>query len=287
MNSELHTIEAKELLGKLKALARASLVAINEGRFSDGQDIVQGLSRMVDSAKNDALADSDDYRNDLWVIERYINFLAKYGHLWQSVLDQRFSESWCLLQDSLDHLRSIKRFSHIDINFFEDQLLELERTYPYNVFFSIGATVELFECSICGQDIDSQECEHVRGNLYGGIMAYATARNITQLDHVSMVAHPADKRCVVSYEDNGEQFKLVRYVSSLISSKRCRISDFGRLVFSKRLGPNPDYRKLQRNERCFCGSGKKFKHCCIGKARIEGDHVDIVAEPRCIEHAVV
>lgn len=286
MNSELRTIDANELLRKQKPLARASLAAINEGRFSDGQDILQDLKGLIDSSKNDAVVESDDYRNDLWVIERYIDFLAKYSHLWKSILDQRFSESWCLLQDSLDHLRSIKRFSHIDINFFEDQLLELERTYPYNVFFSIGATVECFECSICGQDIDSQECPHVRGNLYGGVMAYAIAKNITQLDHVSMVAHPADKRCVVSYEDNGEQFKLIRYVSSLISSRRCRISDFGRLQFSKRLRPNPDYRKLQRNERCFCGSEKKFKHCCIGKECIEGDHVDIVAEPKCFEHAV-
>ncbi len=287
MNNELCTAGARALLGKIKPLARASLVAINENPFSDDHDLFRDLRDLVDSAKSNAVAGSDDYRNDLWVIERYMDFLEKYGHLWKSILDQRFSESWCLLQDSLDLLRSIKKFSHIDIHFFEDQLIELERTYPYNVFFSIGATVEFFECSICGQDIDSQECPHARGNLYGGVMAYAIAKNIVQLDHISMVAHPEDKRCVVSYEDSGEQFKLIRYVSSLVLSKKCRISDFCRLQFSKRLLPNPDYRKLPRNERCFCGSGKKFKHCCIGKEHIEGDHVDIVAEPKCIEHAVV
>jgi len=287
MNSELRTVEAQELLGEMKPMARASLVAINEHRFSDGQDALLNLRALVDSAKSNVAADSDEYLNDVWVIGRYIDFLAKYAYLWNSILDQRYSESWCLLQDSLDLLRSIKRFSHIDIHFFEDQLIELERTYPYNVFFSIGATVECFECSICGQDIDSQECPHVRGSLYGGVMAYAVAKNIMQLDHISLVAHPEDKRCVVSYEDSGEQFKLIRYVSSLVSSKKFLISDFDRLQFSKRLRPNPDYRKLPRNERCFCGSGKKFKHCCIGKEHIEDDHVDIVSEPRCIEHAVV
>lgn len=287
MNNELRTVEARELLGEIKPPARATLVAINEDRFSGGHDILCGLRALVDSVKSNGASGGDDFLNDLWVIERYIDFLEKYGHLWKSILDQRFSESWCLLQDSLDLLRSIKRFSRIDINFFEDQLIELERAYPYNVFFSIGATVEFFECSICGHDIDSQRCPHMRGDLYGGVMAYAIAKNIVQLDHVSMVAHPEDKRCVVSYEDSGEQFKLIRYVSSLVSSKKCRISDFCRLQFSRRLRPNPDYRKLPRNERCFCGSGKKFKHCCIGKDRIEGDHVDIVSEPRCIEHAVI
>ena len=286
MNNELHTVEARELLGEIKPLARAALGAINEDRFSDSHNLLRDLRALVDSAKSNAVADSDDYRNDLWVIERYIDFLEKYGHLWTSILDQRFSESWIRLQDSLDLLRLIKRFSHIDIHFFVNQLIELERTYPYNVFFSIGATVELFECSICGQDIDSKECLHVRGNLYGGVMAYAIAKNSVQLDHISMVDCPDDKRCVVSYEDSGEQFKLIRFVSSLVSSKTCRISDFGRLQFSKRLRSNPDYRKLPRNERCFCGSGKKFKHCCIGKGSIEDDHVDIVAERKCIEHAV-
>lgn len=286
MNNELRTEGAKGLLGEMKPLAREALVETNELRFSEAHDLIQNLRALAGSAMNNASAEIDDYRNDLWVIERYIDLLAKYGHLWKSILDQRFSESWCLLQDSLDLLRSIKRFSQIDIHFFEDQLIELERTYPYNVFFSIGATVESFECSICGQDMDSQECPHIRGKLYSGVMAYATAKNIMQLDHVSMVAHPEDKRCVVSYEDTGEQFTLIRYVSSLVSSKRCRISDFGRLQFSKQLRPNPDYRKLPRNELCFCGSGRKFKHCCIGKDCIEGDHVDIVAEPKCIEHAV-
>ena len=270
----------------MKPLARASLVALNDYRISDSQCALRDIRALVDSAKSNAVADGEEYLNDLWVIERYIDFLAKYGNLWESILDQRFSESWCLLQDSLDLLRLIKRLSHIDIHFFEDQLIELERTYPYKLFFSIGATVEFFECSVCGQDIDSQECSHVRGSLYGGVMAYAIARNIMQMDHISMVAHPQDKRCVVSYEDSGEQFKLIRYVSSLLSSKRLRISDFGRLQYSKRLRPNPDYRKLPRNERCFCGSGRKFKHCCIEKKCIEGDHVDIVAEPKCIEHAV-
>lgn len=287
MNDVLRTAEARELFENMKPLMRAALVAINELHFSDGQGALPNLKARLGAAKNNLVVSGDDYFNDLWVLERYIDFLSKYGHTWESILDHRFSESWNLLQDSLDLLRLIKKFSNIDIHFFEDQLIELERTYPYNVFFSIGATVELFECSICGEDIDSQKCEHIRGQLYRGVMAHAIARTIVQLDHISMVSNPEDKRCVVSYEDSGEQFSLVRYLSSLINKKTCRISDFHRLQFSKQLRPNPDFRKLPRNERCFCGSGKKFKYCCIAKKHLEGDHVDIVAEPRFIEHAVV
>lgn len=286
MNDNLRTVEALEIFENIKPLARDSLAAINELRFSDGQSILLNLKNELDAAKKNLEADCDNYQNDLWVLERYIDLLARYGSTWNSILDHRFSESWCLLQDSLDLLRLVKKFSHIDIHFFEDQLIELERTYPYNVFFSIGAIVEFFECSICGRDIDSQECPHTLGRLYSGAMAYAIAKNVVELDHISMVAHPQDKRCVVSYEDSGEQFNLIRHLASLISSKACRIADFGRLQFSKRLRPNPAYRKLPRNKPCFCGSGKKFKYCCITKDRIEGNHVDIIAEPRCIEHLV-
>jgi len=50
---------------------------------------------------------------------------------------------------------------------------------------------------------------------------------------------------------------------------------------------NPDYVRLGRNDRCYCGSGKKFKRCCESKQYVETDHVDIVAEPKIIEDAVV
>lgn len=68
MNSELRTVEAQELLGEMKPMARASLVAINEHRFSDGQDALLNLRALVDSAKSNVAADSDEYLNDVWVI---------------------------------------------------------------------------------------------------------------------------------------------------------------------------------------------------------------------------
>jgi len=30
-------------------------------------------------------------------------------------------------------------------------------------------------------------------------------------------------------------------------------------------GLRPKRRKIGRNERCWCGSGKKFKRCCVDK----------------------
>lgn len=228
----------------------------------------------------------DELLNDLYVLNGYLDFFARYGLLWKHLACQQFSKSWDTLQGTLDALRFIRKFSAIDISEFEDQLLELEKSYPYNVFFSIGAAVESFECSICGQDMDSFDCPHRKGHLYRGRMAYGIARNITNFDHVAMVDKPEDKRCVVKYEDTGEQFSLVRFIAQLLLSRKMKVSEFGKLEFSKRSIPNPEYRKVGRNAPCYCGSGKKFKTCCISKAHTEGDHVDVVPHPIVIERAV-
>ena len=31
---------------------------------------------------------------------------------------------------------------------------------------------------------------------------------------------------------------------------------------TKKIDPKYEGKKIGRNEPCFCGSGKKFKHCC-------------------------
>lgn len=33
---------------------------------------------------------------------------------------------------------------------------------------------------------------------------------------------------------------------------------------------------LNRNEKCFCGSNKKFKRCCIDKEFEEKDHAELI-----------
>ena len=247
---------------------------------------IESIREHLESVELQNADGPDELFNDFYALRRYADFFVHYGQVWRLIAEEKFSASWNKLQDALDALRLIRRFSRIDISGLEDQLVELEKTYPYNVFFSIGALVEKFECSICGQDIDSFQCSHRKGHLYRGRMAVGIARNIVNLDHVAMVDRPEDRRCVVSYDDSGEQFKLVRLLSQLLLQRKYAVSDFGLLQFSKRSKPNPEYKKVGRNDPCYCGSGSKFKRCCITKSHIEGDHVDIRPCPLAVERAV-
>ena len=219
----------------------------------------------------------DAYLDDLFVLDRCIDFLSSYAATWRLIAQGRITESWNVLQNSIDQLRLIRSHSEIDTSFFSDQLLELEKCYQYNVFFSVGAVVKRIECSLCGFDIDSEACLHRKGHLYRGRMAYGIAREAVEVNHVSMVKNPKDKRCVVTYEDSDPRFSILHMLGELLNSNRLKVSCFRRLEFSKRNIPNPDYKCISRNDSCFCGSGIKFKKCCLGKESIEQDHVEIIA----------
>lgn len=275
------------MFASLKPSLRTALCAVNELRFQDCQDTLERVRGTLTSERSAGADVEDEYFNDIFVLDTYADFLSAYADLWKKIAEEAFAASWNSLQDALGLLRLIKRFSGVEVNFFEHQLLELERTYPYGVFASVGMIVEGFDCSICGLDIDSDGCPHRRGELYRGVMAYGIVRKILWADHVALTTRPEDKRCVIQYPDDGEQFKLVRLLSQLINSADCRPSDFSHLQYSTRLIPSPVPRHLGRNDPCFCGSGKKLKKCYLSHASVEQKHVDIVVTPRLIEEAVV
>lgn len=276
------TIEVKTIYKQSLPATRSALNLLNNSNFSKCKIEIQNLNELVKKSKEAYSLGDDDVLNELYVLERYIDLLSSYRSLWEKILAGEFSSSWQTLQNILDLLRTIKKFTRQQskiLNFLENQLQNLEKLYPYKIFLSVGFTVDRFDCSICGKDIDSMNCIHLVGELYMGDMAYGVAKNITKFDHVSFVSYPEDKRCVIRYDDNGEDFKVVRYLSSLVLSGKLKPFDFGELKFSKKKSKNSNYRKIGRNALCYCDSGKKFKKCCISNEFVENDHVDILIKP--------
>ena len=259
-----------------------SITHVNNLEFEEAISKLEESKNIIVALVDDLPEIPDETLNDQYLLKRVVDILLSYSKYWQNIVNNDFSGSWTHLQNCLDYLRLVKKFqSNQDLNFeafFENQLLELEKLYPYNIFFSTGITVELFECSICGKDIDSFECDHLKGELYRGKMACGIARNITQCDHIAMVNHPKDKRCVVTYENDGPQFNAVRFLSNLISQKKFTPLSFHHLNFKKIRIKNPDVISQGRNDLCACGSDKKFKKCCSDKEFIEKDHMDIIGQ---------
>lgn len=273
------------LLSEMRKPLRVHLKLVDAEAGTEASPELELLRSKLAEARVQHHAGTDETLNDIFVLEKYVQLFGEYGHLWRKIATSQFSESWSSLQTAFDLIRLIRRFSNVSVSTLEDQLYALESAYPYNVFFSMGAVVERFECNICGKDIDSFECTHRKGELYRGQMAYGIAKNIVQFDHLAMVEHPVDKRCVITYANDAPQFGVVRYIGELLSSGKLLVSNFGSIAWGKRRIQNPNHENLGRNQPCYCGSGRKFKKCCIDKAFTEQDHAQILPTQSIIERA--
>jgi hypothetical protein len=239
--------------------------------------ITESVTKKIDAFSGDF---PDEVFNEGYVLKQFIKLLQDYVSYWKLLASDKFSDSWSALQDVQDRLRTVLRFTDeprpLILKHIERQCGELEKLYPYRLFMSVGIVKEEAECSICGKSIDSFECEHVRGELYRGKRAYSIIKHIKQLEEISLVTNPADKRCVVQILDTSEQFKGVEYLAKGIRDKVLAPLDFSHLEFSTIRKRNNKIPLVGRNELCPCGSGKKFKNCCIENSYIEETHVNIV-----------
>lgn len=255
-----------------------SLHRINCAEWYEAFDLIKKLKVGVPGSAGSQYLEEE--LNEFFVLRRYLGLLEHYARLWQNISDEKLAESWRSLQDCLDRIRLLRRFGTNQlvkhVSFFEPELVALEGLYPYNIFCSIGIEVSYFKCSICGGDIDGPDCNHLRNELYGGELAVGIASDITAVDHVALVTHPEDKRCVLHIDNDSEDFRLLRFLSKLLTEHNWKPLSFTGLQFSKRLIDNPSYQKVGRNKACYCGSGLKFKDCCIDQEKIEKPHVDIM-----------
>lgn len=272
----LNSDEGEGLLRSMRDSIEAHLNRIDVEIGVEASPALDVLSSQLNAAREDHTSGTDEIQNDIFILERLVAFFHSYGRLWRQVSTGKYSESWSTLQDANDLLRLIRKFSGLTLDSLVEQLLALESLFPYEIFCSCGFVVEFFECSICGNDIDSFDCSHRKGELYRGRMAYGIARNILAIDHVALVKNPVDKRCVITIPNDAPGFSGVRYLSELINRKNLVISNFGGVVWGKKMVANASCAMPGRNKPCHCRSGKKFKYCCIGKKFREIDHAEML-----------
>lgn len=69
---------------------------------------------------------------------------------------------------------------------------------------SIGCSVAKSVCSICGEEMGSPACSHVKGAVYGGSRCYAILEGAVDAYEWSFVAVPAQKKAgVIKHYENG------------------------------------------------------------------------------------
>jgi len=277
----------KDIYSQLKSGISKVLQSLEKNNIQSAEYEVEKLLQELEQQENKLSKGKDIELDEFFILKQQIFFFKNYVNLWNKIFIEEYGESWVELQNCLDKIRLIKKFlydsSFAIIQFFESQLLELEQLYPYKIFMSTSLIVDYYKCSICGKDIDSNECEHIKGELYRGKIACGIANKIRNMNHIAMVKYPSDKRCVEIYDNRSEQFKLVRYLSDSLRSNKLNVISFHHLKFKKGNKKNKSIYKQGRNDLCQCGSGKKFKKCCQNKMYVVQEHVDIVGQPTHIK----
>lgn len=78
--------------------------------------------------------------------------------------------------------------------------------FPPQIFLSRGTTTKKSLCGICGRPFP--DCDHMRGEAYMGKLCAEIISESVAIDHVAIVAHPADKKCRVECIHNINQMTL-------------------------------------------------------------------------------
>lgn len=264
-----------ELPGNERAVYE-TLKHIAARKYDDALKLANEAQVTIDAHK--ASATEDPVKNNCFVYAGFFELLISLASYWKCVESEKYHNSWCKLQDALDCLRQLKRFykeDSVTLWYLTRQLLSIEKAYPYKLFASCGFIFEGLECSICSQNIDGDECPHIKGNIYAGEMAVAIARKIKELDHVSLVEKPKNKRLVVGYEDSSQHFNLLRMLIAEFDKNKCSPLKLSQVQLIETIRVDPEHRQAPRNSQCYCGSGKKYKICCIKSERTPHIHMSI------------
>lgn len=267
-------------LPESQSVTQQILQLISARKYEDALILVKAIQASIDDIKANAAEDS--VKNECFIYYGFFDLLSSLAAYWKCIEAEKYHDSWCNLQDVLDCLRQLKRFYKEEsntLNFFARQLLSIEKAYPYKHFSSCGFILEKFECSICSKNIDSDECPHIKGELYAGVMARAIARKIKNIDHLAIVTNPKNKRLVLIPDDNHQQFDLFRMLISEFNANKCSPLSITRVNLIESHRPDPDHKRAPRNSNCYCGSGKKYKSCCIKLERMAHIHMDIALGP--------
>ena len=175
----------------------ASMARAKELQTEACQKLTGLLDDVSDEKKSAIQAENADYANLLLGCECVAGgILAEITMLIQLKNDDS-ENAWDSLIDAQSSyasaIRAHRGFQHLTDACNRLDVLE-QLFFPPQVFVSSGFIVNTQECSICGSDND--ECEHLVLKPYMGRFCVIIARDV-MVDHVSIVDHPADKRCRV------------------------------------------------------------------------------------------
>jgi hypothetical protein len=169
------------------------------------------------------------------------------------------------------------------LDFLEEYVVKWQGLFPYKIFASTELIKELICCSVCGERIGPRvNCGHEAGEIYDGEMCCRVVEKV-DLVAIAMVENPANKFAVAFMSDPITKERRDHYNYAIVSfAVKALASPYSRWDYTRmeRRQPHSRYPEVGRNGKCPCGSGKKYKQCCLKESGVLAPHIEFrFAEP--------
>lgn len=235
---------------------------------SEAKELIDAFKCMAKLANDEKLA------NATFIFKQYIFFIDTYRVFWGMLESGEYKKSWDKLQDCISAISLMGRFignnNLLCLQDIASHLFNLERLYPFTIFASSEFILLKESCNICKRDISDPQCEHIPGELYFGQVVQRVVEKM-EFVGVALVKNPLDKRCIIEIQgDNPKKFEAVE---TFLKYAKSPLHTF--LITEIPIVFDVNKNTAGRNDACPCGSGKKYKKCCLPKKNNEGIHCHI------------
>lgn len=240
--------------------------------------------RIVDE-RSAAVAQGDEVQaKRAWCLLRVLKVHWGYVGAFDSMKSGAFFDAWCSLDRAEGHLTAVARhlrepsLEH-GLSLVAELLPRWQALYPYNYFSSLEMVIDELACTICGARVTPRaDCGHRVGEVYGGRLAGRTPKSVGRIVASALVTEPEHRYAVLFPVDpeTDEQvdpynYSTLRWIIERLSSPYHRWG----YTTSTRTYTEDDLRAVGRNDLCPCGSGKKYKKCCLPRGSVSGPHVSV------------
>lgn len=255
--------EMEQIYSIYKALNELKKRLINENYDNPKKEYDASLKLFEEIAKIAIEKKDEKLANAQYVFRNYFLMFSNLMSYFLLLSEKKYKESWIRLQDCIDDAQYVGKFSEnrFDIPNILELLRQYEKLYPYKLFASSEIVITKSHCSICGKSMQSLQCQHIKGNIYWGEPAIEYVDDMKEIQAICIVRNPENKRCVLELaNDERDEIDIFKKLNLYLELGLPRLQKFS--IKSEIENRRREKNKINRNDKCPCGSNLKYKKCC-------------------------
>lgn len=245
----------------------------------------QAKAILSSEKKHALLKENQAEAKHIWCLEQILKIQHRFAEAFTDLKSGHYYEAWCKLERVEIKVNNLERHFNLDddefyilsIVTFTEQFQSL---FPYKFFVSPGFIYRKKTCSVCNETISVRNpCEHVKGEIYNGEMCHHIIEEFEPLE-ISIVPNPVQKYSVLWLTNSdGNQTDHYDYSNvAYVAAGLRKPFDGWELHHTHVREKHELYKDIGRNDKCPCGSDKKYKRCCLKEEGVLRPHINLVFE---------